>query len=211
MRYLILFIIPFMSLTAYTTTELSASPKVVLLEKFLSEAECNYLIQGAVPQLMRSRVFTAKGEQLDHRRTSKGMFYPSLSSDPVLTAVENRVARLVELPRENGEGIQVLWYQEGGEYQPHFDYFDPKIPGGVDRGGQRVVTVIMYLNNVEEGGETIFPKLDIAVSPVKGNALLFYNCTPDGREDPRTLHGGAPVKKGEKWIANKWIRLERFH
>jgi prolyl 4-hydroxylase len=197
-------------LTAYTIREMSAEPRIILLEDFLSSSECDYLIEGARPHLRRSRVLGHQGELLDDRRTSWGMFFPQLPSDPILSGIEVRIASFVNLPRENGEGIQVLWYREGGEYQPHYDYFDPKVPGGVDRGGQRVATVIMYLHDTEEGGETIFPKVNIKIKPVKGNAVLFYNCAPDGREDPLTLHGGAPVKKGEKWIATKWIRSGVF-
>lgn len=117
------------------------------------------------------------------------------------------------LPEENGEGIQVLSYNIGQEYRPHWDYFDNTTEGGAlcyNRGGQRIATLIMYLANTEEGGETIFPKANIQVNPIKGNAVLFYNCTPDGKEDPLTLHGGTPVIKGEKWIATKWIRKGEF-
>ena len=80
----------------------------------------------------------------------------------------------------------------------------------LDVGGQRVATLIMYLNTVEEGGETVFPEANIKVQPIKGNAVLFYyNCTPEGKErkeDPLTLHSGYPVTKGDKWIITKWLR-----
>jgi prolyl 4-hydroxylase len=68
----------------------------------------------------------------------------------------------------------------------------------------------MYLHTTEEGGETIFPRANVSVKPIKGNAVLFYNCLPSGQEDTLSLHGGAPVKKGEKWIATKWLRSGVF-
>jgi prolyl 4-hydroxylase len=71
-----------------------------------------------------------------------------------------------------------------------------------------MATLIMYLNSTEKGGETIFPDANVAITPKKGNAVLFYNCLPCGKEDPLTLHGGSPVVQGEKWIATKWIHLE---
>jgi prolyl 4-hydroxylase len=68
----------------------------------------------------------------------------------------------------------------------------------------------MYLSNTEEGGETIFPYAEVQATPIKGNAVLFYSCTPDGQEDPMSMHGSAPVLSGEKWAAIKWIRQGVF-
>lgn len=185
------------------------SPRIELFEHFLSDRECDYIIEKGRPQLMRSRVFTASGEVQDNRRTSEGMFFPQNSNDPILSGIEERIASLTRIPRSHGEGIQLLHYGVGAEYQPHYDYFDCST-GGCDRGGQRVATMILYLNDVEEGGETIFPRAKVSVKPVKGSAVLFYNCLPGGKEDPNTLHGGAPVIKGEKWIATKWLRMGVF-
>lgn len=115
-------------------------------------------------------------------------------------------------PLENGEGIQILNYGTSGEYRPHFDYFPPQRAGSarpLTEGGQRVATLIMYLNDVEEGGQTIFPDIGLAVSPCKGNAVYFSYFNSLGQIDPLTLHGGAPVIQGEKWIATKWMRQSR--
>ncbi len=68
----------------------------------------------------------------------------------------------------------------------------------------------MYLNTPEAGGETIFPYAHIKVTPCKGDALLFFDCQIDGAVDPLTLHGGAPVTSGEKWLATKWLRQYLF-
>ncbi len=196
------------------TKALSWTPRIFLIENFLSPSECDYMIAKARPELVRSTTVSETAlEEVSEGRTSKGMFFPCKSGDPVLTSIENRIAELTMLPVENGEGIQVLSYSYGEEYRPHWDYFDPTIETGYQcyiRGGQRIATLIMYLENTEEGGETIFPEARIKVKPVKGNAVLFYNCTPDGEEDPLSLHGGAPVLKGEKWIATKWIRKGVF-
>ncbi len=194
---------------------LSRSPLVVLYHNFLSEKECNWLIREARPQLTRSTVVgdTPSGSKVDRARTSEGMYFYNTKKGSVLDDLEKRIAEVTMLPKENGENIQVLRYSPGEEYLPHFDYFNPNSSAErrhFDRGGQRLATFIMYLHTTEDGGETVFPRLDIKVKPVRGNALLFYNCDAKGVVDTRTLHGGAPVISGEKWIATRWIRQSRF-
>jgi prolyl 4-hydroxylase len=77
-------------------------------------------------------------------------------------------------------------------------------------GGQRISTLIMYLNDVPAGGSTVFPEVGLDVLPRKGNALYFAYATEDGQLDRRSLHGGSPVGAGEKWIATKWIRQRPY-
>lgn len=199
----------------YEMEVLSVSPRIVLVRNFLSEAECDHLIKESKPYLKRSLVVNplAEGSKLDDARTSSGMFFPGRGSDKTIATIEARIAKLTMIPVENGESIQVLHYLPGAEYKPHYDFFDPNTVGGAacfNRGGQRLASFIMYLHDTEEGGETIFPKANIAVKPVKGSAVLFYNCLSNGKEDNLTLHGGAPVIKGEKWIATKWMRAAEF-
>lgn len=195
---------------------LKSNPRIFYLSHFLSADECDYIIEKARPKLKPSQVVDddeASSGKLDPRRSSKGMFFSQGPKDQVLKNVEQRIASLTGLPVQNGEAIQVLWYPQGAEYQPHYDYFNSNTPGGLaclERGGQRIATVIMYLNTPDAGGETIFPLVRVSVKPKKGDALLFYSCTPTGEVDPNTLHGGAPVKAGEKWIATKWIRMGVF-
>lgn len=214
--YLIL--TPFFSLALLAQVEqiqLSAEPKMVLLKNFLSEEECDYLIELSKPHLVRSQVLNDEGGEgvVDDRRLSEGFFIPPDSDNSILTAIEQRINRLTGYPQINGEDLYVLHYGVGGEFKPHFDYFNEETVGGQEAiacGGQRVVTLVMYLNDPVEGGETIFPAIDITIKPQKGNAILFYNLDSDGDEDMLSLHGGAPVKAGEKWIATKWIRQEAY-
>jgi prolyl 4-hydroxylase len=200
---------------AYEIKTLSESPRIYWISDLLTSEQCDSIMKQAAPHLQRSTVLgnTTKGD-LDPRRTSFGMFFPSNPTNPALKFLEQKASELTELPIVNGEGIQVLRYGVGGEYQPHYDYFLPSHPGGAQtlrRGGQRVATLIVYLNQPEAGGETIFPLAKISVTPQKGSAVLFYNVTPKGKEDPNSFHGGAPVIQGEKWIATKWIREREFH
>jgi hypothetical protein len=134
--------------------------------------------------------------------TSRSMRIPDADGRP-------RIAQATGVPVEHGEGFQVLHYQPGGEYQPHFDFFNPGRSGEarqLEVGGQRVATLVIYLNSVQAGGATGFPKLGLEVAPVKGNAVFFVYKRPDGTLDEDTLHAGLPVERGEKWIATKWLR-----
>jgi prolyl 4-hydroxylase len=129
----------------------------------------------------------------------------------LIDRIERRIAQLVQWPLENGEGLQVLRYRPGAEYKPHHDFFDPAQPGTptiLRRGGQRVGTLVMYLNTPPRGGATTFPDVKLEVAPIKGNAVFFSYDRPHA--STLTLHGGAPVIEGEKWVATKWLRQGRF-
>jgi prolyl 4-hydroxylase len=80
----------------------------------------------------------------------------------------------------------------------------------VAHGGQRVATLIIYLNNVAQGGETIFPEINLKITPIQGNALYFAYTNSKNQVDPLTLHGGCPVLEGEKFIATKWMRQKEY-
>ena len=206
--YVFLFCV--VSCDSFEMKQICESPRVYLVENFLTALECDYVIEKASPELERSTVLgEEEAGEIDDRRTSQGMFFPSNPSSLILRSIERKIAEMTKIPIANGEGLQVLHYDEGGEYQPHYDYFTPSMPGGAEtlkRGGQRVVSFLIYLNTPEEGGETLFPRANIRVTPKKGNAIFFYNVTPDGKVDPCSFHGGAPVIKGEKWIVTKWLR-----
>ncbi len=188
------------------------NPRVVVFGGLLSDEECDEIIELANPRLARSETVDTStgGNEINAARTSDGMFF-NRGEHPVLARLEARIAALVNWPVENGEGVQILRYRPGAEYKPHHDYFDPALPGTpviLKRGGQRVGTLVMYLNTPARGGGTTFPDVMLEVAPLKGNAVFFsYD-----RAHPvtRTLHGGAPVLEGEKWVATKWLREGRF-
>ena len=183
-------------------------PRVVVFGGLLSHEECDELMALAGKRLTRSEtVQTDTGaSEVNSARTSQGMFFER-GENELCRRIEARIAALIRWPVENGEGLQVLKYLPGAEYKPHYDYFDPAQPGTatiLKRGGQRVGTLVMYLNDPEVGGGTTFPDVQLEVAPVKGNAVFFsYD-----RAHPasKTLHGGAPVVAGEKWVATKWLR-----
>ena len=189
-----------------------SQPRVVVLGNLLSAEECDALIESARPQLARSLTVATKtgGEELNPDRTSSGTFF-ARGQTPEVARIEARIARLLQWPVENGEGLQVLHYQPGAEYKPHYDYFDPDEPGTptiLKRGGQRLATLVMYLSEPARGGATTFPDAGLEVAPVRGNAVFFSYDRP--HPSTRTLHGGAPVIEGDKWVATKWLREREF-
>lgn len=188
------------------------TPRVVVLGDFLSLDECQQLIEQARPRMVRSQtvVNATGGSEVNEARTSQGMFF-GRGEGELCQRIEARIAALVNWPLENGEGLQVLKYAPGAEYKPHFDYFDPHQSGTasiLQRGGQRVGTLIMYLNTPEGGGATVFPDAGVDVQAVAGQAVFFSYGVP--HPSTKTLHGGAPVKAGEKWVATKWLRERPF-
>ncbi|KAF8703698.1 hypothetical protein HU200_031780 [Digitaria exilis] len=211
--------------------QISWKPRVFLYQHFLSDDEANHLISLARAELKRSAVAdNMSGKStLSEVRTSSGTFLRK-GQDPIVAGIEDKIAAWTFLPKENGEDIQVLRYKHGEKYEPHYDYFTDKV--NTVRGGHRYATVLLYLTDVAEGGETVFPLAEFSnlsgfgihnfgilhnahatsapVKPRKGDALLFFNLKPDGATDSVSLHGGCPVIKGEKWSATKWIRVASF-
>jgi prolyl 4-hydroxylase len=187
-------------------------PRVVVFGNLVSPEECETLIAAARVRLARSLTVETRtgGEVLNIDRTSEGMFFERGENECV-ARLEARIARLLRWPLEFGEGLQILRYAPGAQYRPHFDYFDPDEPGTptiLKRGGQRVATLVMYLQEPEQGGATTFPDVGLEVAPVRGTGVFFSYDAPD--PGTRTLHGGAPVLAGEKWVATKWLREREF-
>lgn len=147
-------------------------------------------------------------QELEGMRTSKGTFV-ARQQDMRISCIESRIALWVQQPVTEGESMNILHYEVGKEYKAHHDYFDPAIERNqeiLSRGGQRVGTVLMYLSDVEQGGETTFPRLKLGVCPKQGTALYFRNCSVGEELDKDSLHASRPVKVGDKWTATKWLR-----
>jgi prolyl 4-hydroxylase len=183
-------------------------PRVVVFGSLLSDAECDELVDLARKRVKRSSVLNMEtgGDDIHDARTSEGTYF-ARGANPLCARIEARIAALLDWPVDNGEGLQILHYGAGAEYKPHYDYFDPQHPGTksvLKRGGQRVASVVMYLNTPRRGGATIFPDAMFEVGAVKGNAVFFSYDRPHPMT--RSLHGGAPVIEGDKWVATKWLR-----
>lgn len=185
------------------------APRVVLLGGFLSAQECDALIAHALPRLEPSPVIDGRdgSNEVHIHRTSRGAMLQRAECE-LVARIEARIAALTQWPADHGEGLQLLRYEQGHEYRPHFDWFDPSLPGParhLERGGQRLATFIMYLSDVEQGGATGFPDVGLQIQPRCGHALFFVNTDSSGMPDRRSLHAGEPVETGVKLIATKWL------
>lgn len=181
-------------------------PFILHLENVLSPDECDQLIELSRERLQPSRVVDSETgeERTVPGRTSKGMSF-HIKENNFITKLEKRFEELTSFPIEHGEGLQVLNYVIGEEYKAHFDFYPPnKIQE--DKGGQRVATLLLYLNDVEAGGETVFPKVGASIVPKKGSAVYFHYGNSQGQVDRLSVHSSIPVSQGEKWVATKWIR-----
>ncbi|KAG7540219.1 Oxoglutarate/iron-dependent dioxygenase [Arabidopsis thaliana x Arabidopsis arenosa] len=208
---------------------ISWEPRAFVYHNFLTNEECEHLISLAKPSMMKSKVVDVKtGQSIDSRvRTSSGTFLKR-GHDEIVEEIENRISDFTFIPPENGEGLQVLHYEVGQKYEPHHDYFFDEF--NVRKGGQRIATVLMYLSDVDEGGETVFPaakgnisavpwwdelsqcgREGLSVLPKKRDALLFWSMKPDASLDPSSLHGGCPVIKGNKWSSTKWFHVHEYN
>jgi prolyl 4-hydroxylase len=189
-------------------------PFVAVLANVLSAGECAQLIELARPRLAPSTVVdpvTGENRVAEHRN-SEGMFFLP-GETPLIAALDTRFAQLMNLPIDHGEGLQVLRYGPGTRSTPHFDFLVPRNEASersLRRSGQRVSSLVVYLNDVAGGGETAFPHAALSVCPQRGNAVYFEYCNRRGQVDAASLHGGEPVTAGEKWAVTKWMRERPF-
>ncbi|HEU0224402.1 MAG TPA: 2OG-Fe(II) oxygenase [Steroidobacteraceae bacterium] len=192
---------------------LSDSPRIGVLDGFLPQPLCDWIIARARPKLEAARVKDpVQGGRQAQYRSNSGAGFSLLESDLVLQRVNARAALAAGLPLANQEPTNVLHYLPGEEYRPHFDFITRSELNEAELRacGQRAATVLVYLNGDYEGGETEFPELGLRVRARAGDALLFHNLTPDGEPDSRTLHAGLPPVRGEKWLYSKWIRQRPY-
>ncbi|KAL2333850.1 hypothetical protein Fmac_015063 [Flemingia macrophylla] len=188
---------------------MSWEPRAFLYHNFLTKEECEHLINIAKPDMKKSKVVKEESgkTELSSERTSSGAFL-ARGRDEIVTNIERRIADFTFIPVEHGEDLQVLHYEVGQKYVPHHDFFTDKLNADITIGGQRAATMLMYLSDVEEGGETVFPdakgnfssvpwwnevsecgKQGLSIKPKMGDALLFWSLNPDATYDQASLHG----------------------
>lgn len=184
---------------------LSTDPLIFNVAGALQDEECAYVRALAEPDVRPSFVINpATGEQMPHPvRTSHGMSFGPADEDLVINNINRRLAVLTKTEATSGEPLHILRYEPGQEYKPHVDHL-PAV------ANQRLWTVLVYLNDEYEGGETEFPQVNVRYRGRRGDALVFRNVSPDGMPDPRTQHAGLPVTSGIKWLATRWIRMSAY-
>jgi prolyl 4-hydroxylase len=184
------------------------SPRISVIEGLLPPAWCDWIVERAAAHLGRARVYAATGPATnDYRTNSEAVMRPE-RSDLVLEMANARIASVTGMPIGQQEATHVLHYEVGEQFKPHFDFIDPRLPYGrrnIELYGQRVLTVLIYLNDGFEGGETLFVSPDWRFKGAKGDAVMFWNVKPDGQADRDSMHAGLSPTRGEKWLFSKWV------
>ncbi len=184
-------------------------PRASVVEGFLPPDVCDWIAGRARPSLRRADVFdqATGASRQDERRSNSAACFDLLTTDVVLSLVRAKVAAAVGATPRRLEATQVLHYAVGQRFDLHFDFLNTAAGGFASaEHGQRVRTVIVYLNDDFEGGETHFPRLPLSHRGKKGDALIFANVDAAGLPDRRTLHAGLPPTRGEKWVLSHWVR-----
>ena len=169
--------------------------KIYTLDNFLTNDMCDKIIEESKDSLSASTV----------TRFSEG-FRTSKTSFKVDDSVDKYLEQYFNIQNTMSEKTQIQYYDIGNEFKPHHDWFDKIDESFIGKQGQRTWTIMVYLNNTEEGGTTDFTHLGLSFKPKKGSAVVWYNLKEDKSGNIDTMHTGRPVIKGEKWIITKWIR-----
>jgi prolyl 4-hydroxylase len=181
---------------------------IIIIDNFLTPDECDVLVDYSKShQLITSETLGVYGNVTNDYRKSEQLW---------ITSDQNEIARkisdfceiILDLPKKNMESLQLVKYDVSGYFKEHYDAEPDKTKNNNIK--DRAHTFIVYLNDVEEGGETRFPKLDLNVKPKKGSAIYFKTLLPNGVLLNKSLHQGMPIIRGEKYIVNKWIHLNEF-
>ena len=193
-------------------TDLMQSLCISEIKGFFTEDEADYVISAGEAFLAKATVNDESlGQIEDESRTNSFANFYFLESDVVLASLNARLVKFAGAKGKGGDPLSLLHYQVGQSYAPHYDFFDPVFPAHVaplEEGGQRTQTMLVYLNDDYEGGETDFPEVGFRYRGCKGDLLLFHNVDSQGVPDRDTLHTGRAPTSGEKWLLSKWIRKE---
>lgn len=185
-------------------------PRVVVIERFMSAAECRWLIQRGRPGLSRAMVY--RGSSQAHTadtRTNTEVAFTILNADVVLNLIRERMSSVTRAPTAFFEIAKMLHYEPGQQFALHADFLQlntPQLVQEVQVRGQRAATFLVYLNDDYAGGETDFPRIGFRFKGNSGDALLFSNVDAAGAPDYDTVHAGLPPTHGEKWLLSQWIR-----
>ena len=181
-----------------------------IINNIINEQEANHIISKSSMQLNDSRIL---GDTLDTKiRKSKSTWL--YKDDPIVMKIMIKIANIVKLPLENAEALQVVKYDPSGYYNEHHDSCcdgHQLCAEFIKRGGQRIKTILIYLNDEFTEGATNFPVLNKKFKPPKYSAVIFNPlATNSNKCHPKALHAGLPVKSGTKYVANLWFREQVF-
>ncbi len=180
---------------------LPSYPEPRVLKGFISQDECDHIMNEAKDKLVTSTIASDRTVDESIRKSETAWLNPS--EDPIVADVIRRCLKHTDRPVRNCEHLQVLRYRKGGHYKPHQDIFP-------NDSNMRMYTFILALNDTYEGGQTVFPNIGKVYKLDAGDALFFDTLDNYELDTSKALHGGAPVKSGEKWVCNLWVRKYAF-
>lgn len=196
-----------------TGTQIADDPIVCVFDDFVTIDECLHIIELAEGRMDDALVSRLGSNSASDRRTGQ-VAWVKHDETSIVRGLVKRVGDLVGVHPLHAENLQVVHYAETQEYKAHYDAWDINTPKGQEKtaaGGNRAVTALMYLNEVDGGGGTGFPKLDIEVAAIPGRMVVFHNLYEgESVRHRNSLHGGLPVTQGEKWACNLWFRERRY-
>ena len=199
---------------------LSDRPRVGICRGYATREECAHLI-NKVAAAMRPATDYRRGNSANEDAelasfSGRGHPVAPLHTDAVTRTLERRISAMAEWPMEKLEPCSIVCYRPGEEYRPHVDYFtDDQImmneQARRDYGAQRVATFLLYLRAPEAGGETCYEHAGVQVAGERGMGIIHYNVTPDGSQDPESVHSGKPILSGEKWLWRSTLRQRSLY
>ncbi len=189
----------------------SESPRIGLVRGFLPPVACDWFINRAKGALTPASIYNdgKNGARLSKERTNSEFAFDLFNADIASCALQARIEAAFDAPAVNFETLTLMHYAPGQQFTPHHDFLNPAVPGmaeNIRAQGQRVLTVLVYLNDDYQGGETEFPNAGFVHKARRGDALVFANVDQSGAPDPKTLHAGRAPTRGEKWILSQWVR-----
>lgn len=192
------------------------APRIYTAEGLLTKSACDWLIHQSKDRLTPARIKDPRSAQsaIDPIRNNSGAGFSMIEADLIVQLANLRIASAVGIPLNQHEPINVLHYAQGQQYRPHYDFIteSEEAAFGAERRsyGQRICTVLVYLSDDYDGGETEFPRLNWRYKGKTGDALVFWNLSAQGAPERNSLHAGLPVTRGEKWLLSKWLREKPF-
>ena len=190
----------------------SERPHIVVVEGFASVAECEWLMERGGPHLRRAKVYHGSSDlKTSEDRTNTEADFTIFNADVTLSLIRDRMAAVARAPTTHFEITKILRYEPGQHFGLHADFLElntPELVREMELRGQRAATLLVYLNEDYEGGETHFPRVDFRYRGKRGDALLFSNIDAAGAPDYATLHAGMPPTRGQKWILSQWMRTK---
>jgi prolyl 4-hydroxylase len=173
----------------------------------MTDKDCEELINLCESNLEKLKVLSKR----DDYRIAEGCFVSEKID--VASNYRDRIAKMLYIPQTNMEDVHLVKYEVGGEYKEHQDWFHPSqdyYRKEMERGGQRIKTALVYLNDDFSGGDTTFPKIGMRITPKKGKLVVWDNVTAEGELSYDSTHIGEIVTEGVKYIAVIWMRAQYF-